>query len=136
MRLNKLLLLLFTVALVAAGLTSFIYVHRVVQDALTVDAHVEIGDYVGFNLDTDKLYFGTVFPGGSAERAIQISHHLKEPSLVTIRIDGPIATWIEPEYYSFFLYNQTKDIMFRIYPPRDAAFGNHTSTIRFFFKAI
>jgi hypothetical protein len=136
MKINKLLMLLFAVLLISASLTLFIYSHFIIKDVLFVEAHVEVGDYVGFNLDTDKLYFGTVFPGGKAERGIIIQHYKTGPSIVTIRVEGDASRWITPKYPAFVLFNETKEVVFTVHPPSDAAYGNYTATIKFFFKKI
>jgi hypothetical protein len=136
MKLGKLILLLFAATIMSMGITFYFYTHYIIQEILTVEAHVEVNDYVGFNLDTDKLYFGTVFPGGASERAIYVSYYKKEPAYVTVSVTGPIADWIEPKPDRFLIYNETREVMFRITPPKDAVLGNHTSTIRFFFKRI
>ncbi len=136
MKLGKLILLLLVAAAISVGMTSYFYALCVVQEVLVVEAHAEVGDYVGFNLDTDKLYFGTVFPGGTSERAIFVSHYKKEPAFVTVSVKGPMADWIEANPNKFLIYNGTREVMFRVTPPKDAEFGNHTSTIRFFFKTV
>lgn len=44
-----------------------------IKNIQTLNYTVNISDYVGLNLDSDKLHFGTVIPGGSSKRSMTLT---------------------------------------------------------------
>lgn len=47
-----------------------LYAVRSVLDVQEIGFTLNVSDYVGLNIDTDKLHFGSVFPGGSSSRSV------------------------------------------------------------------
>ncbi len=98
----------------------------------TIDAEVKVSDHVGFKLDTDKLYFGTITPGGSADRKVNIS--VPRDSYVVITMGGELKDWLRPKYNGFSLEADTqKAIKFTVHDPEKAEEGNYTGTVTFTF---
>ncbi len=94
----------------------------------TLEAHVKIADYVGVNLDTDKLYFGTLKPGSTADRSISIKTSNK--AVTTITTKGEISDWlIASKTIIKTTPGKEENIKFTIITPKNATKGNHTGTI-------
>ena len=109
----------------------------------SIEAHVKVDEYIGFNLDTDRLYFGAVGAGGSANRPAYI--HVDDDYFVRIVIDDSVmGGWVTVLENSFFIgENETIGIEFHIDVPEGTPFGNYTADVdtifyrpiaRFFFK--
>ena len=49
-----------------------------------IEFDIIIGDYVGFNLNPDKIHFGTIHPGDMANRDISISVNKKSKIILMI----------------------------------------------------
>lgn len=97
----------------------------------SLEAHVHVDDYVGFNLDTDKLYFGTVSPGGTGQRSMSLQSN--EDFFVKVSVDGPLDGWLSPDEWSFMLTPPGREVQFTIIVPENTSVGNYTSTIDFIF---
>jgi len=116
-----------------AGVAMF-YSFYVLKEIKTLDMQVKADNYVGFRLDTDKLYFGTTMPGNDAERGITIFHHYSYPVKVKIYTAGYISKWVTIDNSSFTLLpNETKRVMFRVHVPKDTINGNYTGTVKLVF---
>ena len=125
---NKWLLpILAIIALVIVVLG--ILLHVLTPRAVTsVPTHIKVGDYVGINLDTDKLYFGTVAPSNSAQRSLIITS--QKDSFVVITSRGSTGEWIAPEENHFSIAGkEEKRIRFNAHVPAEASFGNHTGYV-------
>ncbi len=120
-------------AVIAAGATFFIYSMYAVVDVKTVEAHVIVDNYVGINVGTDKLYFGTVMPGGEAERGIIITNNYNEGLNVRVQVLGGLKGWLVPEEKSFYMENRTRKLGFTLMVPEDAEIGNYTGEVRVYF---
>lgn len=95
----------------------------------TIDYEFKVTNYVGFNLDTDKLYLGSGGPGSTLRRAMKISY--TEDSIVEISARGPGEIIISDN--NFFLEKDTgKDIEFSLVVPQ-IDLGNYTGEIKLTF---
>lgn len=54
-----------------------------ILDVKTLNYTMNISDYVGINLDTDKLHFGTISPGGNSNRKLTINSDLEGYVFIT-----------------------------------------------------
>ena len=89
---------------------------------------------VGFNLNTDKLYFGTVMPGGSGKRAINIFHNYTYPIKVKIFITGYISNWVKADKTEFTVQpNETINVPFTVNVPKGTPYGNYTGKAKLVF---
>ncbi len=95
------------------------------------EAHVKVGDYVGINLDVDKLYFGTVMKGGVGKRGIIVNS--PRNAFVLFSKEGSAADWIVSPKSVFLTAGQNKSVEFEIKVPSDAKKGNYTANISLMF---
>lgn len=99
---------------------------------LDVEAHVKVDDYVGINLDRDKLYFGTVSPGNTGRRDFQLT--TQKDAFIVIKTTGPLADWMTPDKNAFPLAEgEHVDVLFTMRIPDETAFGNYTSSVTVLF---
>ena len=93
-----------------------------------VPAQAKIADVVGFNLDTDQLYFGTINRNGVSKRSLSVTY--SKDSFVVISAQGQMASWMSASEDAFFLpANTRKNIEFSLRPSLDSAFGNYTANV-------
>ncbi len=123
-----LLLSLLIILLFILSLASFFLLKILTPfNHYTFQSHVKVADYVGINLDNDKLYFGSVFPGGHARRSIVVSSPVN--AFVTVSKAGDSAGWIISKPYFFINASDNVTIDFVVFVPSNASFGNYTSNI-------
>jgi len=124
------LLFIFAVLLTVAAVASF-YSFYVIKEIRILEMTVKVADYVGINIDTDKVYFGAVMPGGASIRSVKIWQNYTTPLRVKIFTQGYITNWVENSNSSFILQpNQTATIPFTVHVPKGTAFGNYTGKIK------
>lgn len=91
--LGILLLLAIAVAFTISGLNRKLVYHHVIEwDA-------KVADYVGFNLDEDKLHFGAVNSGGRASRSVDINISGEGYLLITNEDNQWVFSTKENPYY-------------------------------------
>lgn len=61
-----------------------------IVDINKINYTINVSDYVGINLDTDKLHFGTLSPGGDGSRKITINSDLEGYVFITSARDDLI----------------------------------------------
>ncbi len=84
---------------------------------------------VGINLDTDKVYFGTVPVGGSALRNITIANSGSKKRFV-LSVEGPLNDWISASQSKLVLWpGENKTVTLNIEVPKNATPGNYTSNL-------
>ncbi|MCX6774841.1 MAG: hypothetical protein NTY99_01985 [DPANN group archaeon] len=82
------------VVVCAAILASFLaYLYYSPLAVVEYDMHVYVGDKIGFNLDTDKLWFGIIPPGAGGSRNVSISNDYYAPVKVKMTASGDLAKW-------------------------------------------
>lgn len=97
-----------------------------------LNATVKIGNYVGINLDTDKLHFGTVTKSGYGERGITINSD--EDGYVYITSQGNMANWLYISNKSnlTIVKNSSVTIEFFLVPKDNAKEGIYEGVVRFY----
>ncbi len=118
---------LFLIFLISLGMSVF-----TPNYSRSVTAHVKVDDYVGINLDTDKLYFGTVSPGNIGRRSLKVLSG--DDAFVIVAIDGLASDWIVPNNKSFYINSgEKKGVKFEAYVPPNTPYGNYTAKVSFLF---
>jgi hypothetical protein len=102
---------------------------------LTVNEYamnVYVGDKVGFNLDTDKLFFGIITPGGVGIKSINVSNTYAKPLKVRLAASGDLAKWagISNETANPFILqpNETQNVKIIVNIP---SYLNKSNTIMY-----
>jgi len=138
MKKNYLFILLLVIALISITATNLFYSFYIIADVKEFNMSLIVGDYAGFDVDTERLAFGMVSPGGnSCIRFIDLSNKKDYPLKVYINFYGNLAELVSvPENYFILQPNEEKKLSFSASAPRDAAYGNYTGKARFVFKRV
>ncbi len=131
---KKVIFLFSGIAIVIFFLFIFFYNFFFVLGVKNIDFSIKVGDTIGLNVDTDKLYFGTVPRGGTADRGILVKN--EEHSLVktNIKVQSDIKDWLYVNNNNFFLKkDEKKDINFKVKVPLDAEYGEYDGQIILIF---
>jgi uncharacterized membrane protein len=97
----------------------------------TKEMHVAVVSerHVGINLDTDKIYFGSLPAGGSAARNITISNEGSKKRFV-LSVDGPMQSWVVASQSKFILADgERKTVTLQVSVPENTSLGNYTSNL-------
>src|SRR3989344_5117333 len=117
---------LFTVSVAAISLALFISLMAIVNHSKTVDSkefqmYLNVDDYIGFNVDTEALFFGTVLAGGESSRSVNLENNFDVPLKVVIKAMGTLADWTSVSNNSFWMAaNYTESVKVTIKVPEDA----------------
>lgn len=102
-----------------------VYFTYSVLDVRTIEYNVSVGDYVGLNLDSDKLNFGTVFPSGFSSRGLTLQSNVD--GYVFIKSD---FDWLLVDKQGIFVEKGSiVNLMFKVEAPHDAFFGDYQGVI-------
>jgi len=121
--------ILFLIVLLLLGALFGIFIYRWYSlQTVNVPIEAEItSNMIGFNTGTDRLYFGSVAPGGSGERLTHVVCATR--CRVVVSVDGVVAPWIVVSQNKFVLDEGVRgDVLFRMYVPESAALGNVSGT--------
>ena len=142
--------LIFSFAFFAMVLAILIHSYSTYEEIKAIDMRITMGDYVGFNLETKYLEFGTTMPQGSSERSMELYNPHNFPLFVEIEIipkkdldnlfkrTKPIKEeWVTISQNYFILNSdEKKSIKFTIKPAEDAGYGNYTAQALIKFRYI
>ena len=104
-------------------------------DTKTLKIYYQVADKVGFNTNTDALYFGRGLPGSGATRTIQLNNSYSYPVMVSITLSGDITPYLSVSDNNFLLEpGELKVITYFIATPADTPYGNLTGSTTFIFK--
>ena len=96
--------------------------------------YLRVSDYIGFNVSTAAITFGTIPPGGAGERNIVVDNFASGPRQVIIRAEGELAKWVFMGEKRFLIQgNESKTISIFVHVPADAEFGNYMGTLKILF---
>lgn len=96
-------------------------------------ADYTVASYSAFNLDADKIHFGTFTPGGFGERALTL--HSACHAHVSVFIYGlPYLSASEPSFD--LLLGEEKSLLLRVNVPLDAKQKTYEGRIILFFKRL
>lgn len=134
---NKRKVTLFIVVLLVIGIVSLAYTFLFASEIEEFDMYLTVGDYVGLNVDTDALYFGTIFPDGSGYRTLTLGNDGFFSKRVKIDVTGELRDWVWTAENNFILdRNENKEITVHVSVPKDAEFGNYTGRLRMEFRKV
>jgi len=133
MKIKYLIIIIVLVILLIPGISRIF-----LAEIKTLEATVTIGDYLGFNTDIDKLYFGTFLAGGFSKRDFHIENYKCNKCLVVIKAYGPLAKILTISDNKFIMrYGENKTITALVNTPQDIPNGAYNATIKvYFWKTI
>ena len=108
-----------------------------IYDVKELEMEVYVDRIVGVNVDTDKIYFGTVAPGGSSTRAVTMTAGPYR-SLVTIQYTGDISEWVSVSDNNFVVEaNQSMRVDVQVKIPENTDVpGYRKGVLRIVFRRI
>lgn len=119
---------------VLGTILAFSMLHPV--ETVTVNMHLKVSNYTGFNLDTDALYFGTISPGGSGTRDLVIQNDAASARTVSVVMSGPLAEWVYTNEINFLLSGyENRSLGFQVNVPEDAEPEEYTGKISLIFTS-
>jgi hypothetical protein len=117
------------------GFTGTFFVHSFYNyyEVREVDMVLEVAPKLGFNTETDKLNFGSNFPGNTCKKFMNIS--FPKETKVIIDFEGDFADWVTVNEDNFILEpNESKALEFLAKIPKDADLGIYAGKVKFYFK--
>jgi len=115
---------------VAAVVFNFTSSWIVPSDSDVFDMYLTIGDHVGFNIDTEALFFGTMGPGGSGMRYISIVNKGDSQMRVEFQASGELGRFVSVSSSGFVVApgeNTTVNIVAQM--PFDTPYGDYTGKL-------
>ncbi|HLD15285.1 MAG TPA: hypothetical protein VJB94_01770 [Candidatus Nanoarchaeia archaeon] len=92
---------------------------------------VVVGDHVGFNLDADKIHFGTIPAGNSADRDIFVTSD--KDARIEIFVDD--VDFVHPSINNFLISpGEKKKVTMTASVPSDAKQGLYEGQIKIYSK--
>ena len=104
------------------------------QEFQEVSYQVKVDSYVGVNVASDKLYFGTLLPGDHASRSLSL--HSDHRSFVVVRFaDGGVADrWLVVDRNGFLLpADKDVSLQFSLRVPLNASLRTYEGRVVFLF---
>jgi len=98
-------------------LTSFI----LIKEVKTLDMQLKVDNNIGFNIDTDKIYFGTIPPGNTGARRVNIENMEYKKVISRIKLTGELKDWVTVSHNNFRLEKgESQEVTVDISIPEDA----------------
>ncbi len=97
----------------------------------TLEVNFSVGSLTGITVETDKLYFGRIIPGGSAERVINIENGYGYPLKLKISATSNIKNYIFIDRDFVIAPGSTAKIPITLNLPEDMPYGDYAGKIRF-----
>lgn len=109
--------------------TSFYY-FVIIDNIQKYEIQLEVGKVGGFNVATDKLYFGILPAGGVGKRTLELYGRDDRDTRVFLDIKGELKPWIRISDNDFILpKNTTKNITISMIVPKNATMKNYSSEV-------
>jgi hypothetical protein len=128
---KKYLIVIVAVVLVLTGLVPLIHSQYRVLDVELIPTHVIVNHKLGFNIDNDLLWFGSLPPGQTSSRNANIKNTYDEPILIRINYLGEMKDWLSASPNNFVLMpNETQKIKIVTRVPDNVSYGNYSGKVR------
>jgi hypothetical protein len=117
------------------GFTGTFFVHSFYNyyEVRELDMVLEVAPKLGFNTETDKLNFGSNFPGNTCKKFMNVS--FPKEAKVVIDFEGDLADWVTVNEKQFTLKpDEVKNLEFLASIPKDIDLGIYTGKVKFYFK--
>lgn len=130
---RKFSILLLSLLLLGIGLTLIVYYGFYLREVRTIpyDFHIKQG-VAGLNAETDALHFGTLGPGGTSQRTLNVTP--TDDCWLVVSFEGNGSSYLRVEKNKIPLNaGEPLQLVFTVVVPSDAQLGNYSGTARFFF---
>ena len=133
-KLNAILILLI-LAFSTIGIVSIVYSTMTTIGVRDIEMDVKVGDRIGINIDSDKLWFGMTNPGGSASRKMFVGNEHDFPIEVGFIPLGQLKDYTSISENPVLLRpGENKEISISVQISPDMPYGNYTGIMRTIFK--
>lgn len=106
----------------------------VVQEVQKLEIQLKVDNYLGFNVDTDKIYFGVIPPGNIGARKVEIENNEHEKSVVRLKVFGELKGWVVVSENNFALKKgESKTVKVEVYVPEGAELKDYDSKLIIIF---
>ena len=110
------------------------FVRYLLVDLEVFQTSVNVGGYLGFTTENDDLFFGTIPPGGIAQRDLEIRNAYCNKCLVVIKTEGSNSNWIQISDNKFKInQNENKPVNITVTVPEGTLEGNYNGTMKIYF---
>jgi len=133
---NKILIILFIIlaAIIALSVYMWSGFGSQIIGAKSFEMFLTVGDKIGFNIDTNAVYFGKTLPDSAAKRDLLISNDFNEKVLVAVEKSGDLAGWVEPSQNDFYLNaKESKTITLTATVPADAKKSDYFGVVTVYY---
>ena len=94
-----------------------------------------VSDHIGFDLNKTALTFGLIQPGESATREINLANNFNKRVKIIFKSKGNISDFIIVSQNDFIMNpNETKTIIFSVFPPKNISLGKYEGKIEVYFR--
>ena len=95
-----------------------------------IEVQLQVSSTAGFNVDSDKIYFGSIPPTGHGQRQVILRNTHAQKALMRLRIHGEIAPWVKIDPAWVVLKPQDeRPSTIHVFVPADAPAGNYSGTV-------
>jgi len=123
------LVLVLLVMVGAALLVSTIYLTSI-RNVQVIPIQLRVSNTSGFNIANEKVYFGTVPPGGHAKREILIPNRGNHVAVIHTIATGEVAQWVQIDHPWIAIAPGTqRTISVHLWLPKEAAYSNYTGNV-------
>lgn len=91
--------IIISILILVVSLTSL----AIIQEIKTLEIQLKVANHLGFNTDTDKIYFGTIPPGNVGSREVIVENNEYKKSIVRLKIRGELERWVAVSENNFIL---------------------------------
>mgnify|MGYP001618538451 CR=1 FL=1 len=135
---NKIIIIAITLIIIIISgtiLYSNIRDYLSIIEKKVVYAKVNIGDHIGFDLNSTALTFGMIPSGGSASRDITLQNIHNNSVKIQIYITGYIKDFISASENNFILNdNESKNITFTVAAPKNTPSNSYDGNVIFLMR--
>lgn len=132
-KINAILIILI-LAFITIGIVSIIYNTITTIGLRDIEMDAKVGDRIGIAVDSDKLIFGMMLPGGSGKREMFVGNEHDFPINVRFIPLGQLKDYTSISENPVLLQpGENKEIGISVQMPRDMPYGNYTGIMRVIF---
>ncbi len=137
MKLNKFLVVILITIFVSASFTFLFYSFYYIQDIKELDMKMKVGDYIGIDVNSSVISFGTVRKGTFSNRPVTLENKEEIPLKVQIKKSGEMAAWVSISDNNFILKPaEKKNLTFTATRPIDAINGAYKGKVKLIFTRV
>jgi hypothetical protein len=132
-KINAILVILI-IAFTTIGIVSIVYNTMTTLGIRDIEMDAKIGDRIGIAVDSDKLIFGMMMPGGAGKRDMYIGNEHNFPISVQFNPIGQLKEYTTIAENPVILQpGESREISIAVNFPKDMPYGNYTGIMRVVF---